>query len=56
MKTIGVAEFNEQCLALIDEVDDVGLIITKDGSPVARITRFEGGDTSEMIGCLAAQN
>ena len=51
LKTIGAAKFKEQCLALMDQLDDEGLVITKHGKPVARITRFENGD-GDLIGCL----
>ena len=36
MKTIGSAKFKEQCLALLDELDESGLVVTKHGKPVAR--------------------
>ena len=37
MKEIGAAEFKAQCLALLDEVDPEGIIITKRGKPVAKL-------------------
>lgn len=33
-KTMGVARFKEQCLALIDALDAEGIVITKHGKPV----------------------
>lgn len=39
-KTIGAAKFKEQCLKLIDNIDQDGLIITKNGKPVARLVPF----------------
>ena len=41
MKTIGAAKFKEQCLALLDQLDHDGLVITKRGKPVARLLPFE---------------
>ena len=37
MKTIAAAQFKEKCLALMDNVDPDGLIITKHGKPVAKL-------------------
>ena len=36
MKTIGAAKFKENCLALLDQLDPDGLVVTKRGRPVAR--------------------
>ena len=51
MKSIGAAKFKEQCLALLDQLDADGLIVTKHGKPVARVLPYEsqGGD---LIGSL----
>lgn len=51
MKTIGAAKFKEQCLALMDQLDHEGLVITKYGRPVARLTRYENNH-SHLIGSL----
>ena len=37
MKEIGAAKFKHQCLALLDQLDADGLIVTKHGKPVARV-------------------
>ncbi len=52
MKTIGAAKFKEQCLALLDELDDDGLVITKRGKPVARLLPYERRH-AELIGSLS---
>jgi len=52
MKTIGAAKFKEQCLALLDDLGDDGLVITKHGRPVARLLPFERRH-AELIGSLA---
>ena len=51
MKTIGVAKFKEQCLALVDKLDSDGLVITKHGRPVARLMPIERA-SADLIGSL----
>lgn len=52
MKQIAAAKFKEQCLALLDEVDPDGIVITKHGKPVARLIPFEA-DSASLIGSLS---
>lgn len=51
MKTIGAAKFKEQCLALLDQLDAEGLIVTKHGKPVARVVPYEQ-QCADLIGSL----
>ena len=51
MKEIGAAKFKEQCLALLDQLDASGLIVTKHGKPVARLVPYRSED-GELIGSL----
>ena len=51
MKTIGAAKFKEQCLALLDQLDADGLIVTKHGKPVARVVPYEQ-QCADLIGSL----
>ena len=51
MKQIAAAKFNEQCLALLDEVDQDGIVITKHGKPVAKLIPF-AADSAGLIGAL----
>ncbi len=51
MKTIGAAKFKEQCLALMDQLDHEGLVITKRGRPVARLVPYEANH-AHLIGSL----
>ena len=44
MKKISAVKFKEQCLALLDNLDANGLIITKDGKPVARVMPYDRSD------------
>ncbi|MCY4548632.1 MAG: type II toxin-antitoxin system Phd/YefM family antitoxin [Defluviicoccus sp.] len=41
MKTIGATEFRDRRLALLDDLGEDGLVITKRGKPVARLLPFE---------------
>lgn len=51
MKQIAAAKFKEQCLALLDEVDQDGIVITKHGKPVAKLIPF-AADSAGLIGAL----
>ena len=51
MKQIAAAKFREQCLALLDQVDPDGIVITKRGKPVAKLIPF-GSDSASLIGSL----
>ena len=51
MKKICAAKFKQQCLALLDQLDADGLIVTKHGKPVARVIPYESQD-ADLIGSL----
>ena len=51
MNTIGAAKFKEQCLALLDQIDDEGIVVTKRGKPVARVLPYREHD-GDLIGSL----
>ncbi len=51
MREIGAAKFKEQCLALLDNLDADGLIVTKRGKPVARVIPYAAND-GDLIGSL----
>ena len=51
MKEIGAAKFKEQCLALLDQLDADGLIVTKHGKPVARVVPYDSRG-ADLIGSL----
>lgn len=51
MKQIAAAKFKEQCLTLLDEVDQDGIVITKHGKPVAKLIPFTA-DSAGLIGSL----
>ena len=50
-RTIAAARFKEKCLAILDHVEPGGIVITKHGCPVAKLSPF--ARTSEhLIGSL----
>lgn len=51
-RQIGAARFKEKCLALLDELEPEGLVITKHGKPVARLVPIEM-EAAELVGALA---
>ena len=51
MRTIGAARFKAQCLALLDQLDADGLIVTKHGKPVARVLPYAQQE-ADLIGSL----
>ena len=51
MNEIDAAEFKEQCLALLDQLHADGLVVTKDGMPIARVTPY-GTNGADLIGSL----
>lgn len=51
MRAIPAAKFKEKCLALLEEVDDEGIVITKRGRPVAKLIPL-GTDSASLIGVL----
>lgn len=48
---MAAAKFKEQCLALLEEVDDEGIIITKRGKPVAKLIPIRA-ESASLIGSL----
>lgn len=51
MKRIAATKFKEQCLAILDEVDEEGIVITKRGRPVAKLIPIRA-TSAELIGSL----
>ncbi len=44
-------QFKAHCLALLDELESDGLIITRGGKPVARVVPYARGD-ADLVGSL----
>lgn len=54
VKQIAAAKFREQCLALLDQVDEEGIVITKHGRPVAKLIAIRAA-SADLIGSLAGK-
>jgi prevent-host-death family protein len=51
MREIPASKFKEQCLALLEQVDPDGIVITKRGKPIAKLIPL-GTDSATLIGSL----
>jgi prevent-host-death family protein len=51
MREIPAGKFKEQCLALLEQVDPDGIIITKRGKPIAKLIPL-AADSASLIGSL----
>jgi antitoxin (DNA-binding transcriptional repressor) of toxin-antitoxin stability system len=51
MQKINASKFKEQCLALLDNLDPEGIVITKHGKAVARLIPA-GSDCASLIGSM----
>jgi antitoxin (DNA-binding transcriptional repressor) of toxin-antitoxin stability system len=51
MQQINASKFKEQCLALLDNLDSEGILITKRGKPVARLIPESSG-CAALIGSM----
>ena len=51
MERINASKFKEQCLALLDNLDPEGIVITKHGKPVARLIPASS-DCADLIGSM----
>ena len=51
MKTIEAAEFKEQSLALLDQLDAEGLVVTRNSKRVALVLPYDQ-DCANLIGSL----
>ncbi len=54
MKQIAAGKFKEQCLALLETVDDDGIVITKRGRPVAKLIPIRA-ESASLIGSLKSK-
>ncbi|HEX9727889.1 MAG TPA: hypothetical protein VGA37_05250 [Gemmatimonadales bacterium] len=50
-KTMGAAQFKQQCLALLDTVGPEGLVITKHGKQVAKLIPV-GAGSADLLGAV----
>jgi prevent-host-death family protein len=54
MTTLNASKFKEQCLAILDNLDPEGIVITKHGKPVARVVP-ESSNCADLIGSMKAK-
>lgn len=51
MKVVPITKFHAQCLALLDQIDDEGLIVTKLRKAIVRIDQYHSHH-AELIGLI----
>ncbi len=51
MRKINASKFKEQCLSLLDNLGNEGIVITKRGKPVARVIPVDS-DCASLIGSM----
>ena len=51
-KTISASEFKATCLRLLEHLEPDGLVVTKRGRPVARVTPVPERDNQALIGSM----
>jgi antitoxin (DNA-binding transcriptional repressor) of toxin-antitoxin stability system len=51
MQQINVSKFKEQCLSLLDDLSAEGIVITKRGKPVTKVTPI-GSGCAALIGSM----
>ena len=49
MKDLSITEFRRQCLALLEDLPDEGIVITKRGRPLARVSPVRGLRRGERV-------
>ena len=54
MNSIPTVEADDDFRTLIDRLDEDGIVITKDGQPVAKLTKYEG-ISAHLIGCMEGE-
>jgi len=54
-KVISATEFKAKCLKILDELESQGIVITKRGQPVAKVTPLNVVDNSKLIGSMKGQ-
>ena len=54
MKRIPTDEAKQKLLELIDHLDEDGVVITKDGKPVAMLTKYKG-KSADLIGYMKGE-
>ncbi len=51
-KALTATDFKAKCLKILDELRAEGVIITKRGKPIAKVTPVRATDNSKLIGSM----
>ena len=51
-KTIPATEFKAKCLAILDDLDPNGVVVTKHGRPIAKVVPINPGGNERFIGSM----
>jgi antitoxin (DNA-binding transcriptional repressor) of toxin-antitoxin stability system len=51
-KTIAATEFKAKCLAILDDLDPKGVVITKHGLPIARVLPINPHGNERFVGSM----
>ncbi len=51
-KTISATEFKAKCLSILEQLDSRGIVITKDGRPLARVLPARPHANERLIGSM----
>jgi prevent-host-death family protein len=54
-KTISASEFKARCLKILDQLSDEGIIVTKRGRAVAKVTPIREKGAAKYYGCMAGK-
>lgn len=51
-KTLTATEFKAKCLKILEELDARGVVVTKRGRPIARVTPVSDASSEKFYGAL----
>lgn len=51
-KVISASEFKAKCLRILEDLDPGGVVITKRGRPIAKVTPVSSVDNQKLIGSM----
>ncbi len=51
-KTLSATEFKARCLRILDELEPQGIVVTKRGQPVAKVTPIARVNNAKYYGCM----
>jgi prevent-host-death family protein len=51
-KTIAATEFKAKCLAILDELDSNGIVVTKHGRPIAKVLPIHQQGNERFVGAM----